>query len=68
MPEKQARLIQVPLSEEKFVRRVLIVAGVAELPALLWMLSGILLLVFASVLLAVMLRTVASFFSARTGF
>ena len=68
MPEKQARLIQVPLSEEKFVRRVLIVAGVAALPALLWMLSGILLLVFASVLLAVMLRTVASFFSARTGF
>jgi predicted PurR-regulated permease PerM len=67
MPEKQARLIQVPLSEEKFVRRVLIVAGIAALTALLWMLSGILLLVFASVLLAVMLRTVASFFSVHTG-
>ena len=68
MPKEHARVTQVPLSEVKFVRRVLIVAGVAALTAMLWMLSDILLLVFASVLLAVILRTVASFFSAHTGF
>jgi hypothetical protein len=44
MPKEHARLIQVPLSEAKFVRRVLIVAGVVALTALLWMLSDILLL------------------------
>jgi predicted PurR-regulated permease PerM len=47
-------------SEGQFVRRVLIVAGIAALAALLWLLSEILLLVFASALLAVILRSVAA--------
>lgn len=67
MPENHTRLIQARLSEVMFIRRVLIVAGIAALAALLWMLSDILLLVFASVLLAVMLRTIASFVSTHTG-
>jgi predicted PurR-regulated permease PerM len=67
MPKTHTRINQTPISEVKFVRRVLIVAGISALAALLWMLSDILLLVFASVLFAVMLRTVASFFSVHTG-
>jgi hypothetical protein len=39
-------------SDGQFVRRVLIVGGIAALAALLWMLSEILLVVFASALLA----------------
>ena len=54
-------------SDGQFVRRVLIVAGIAALAALLWMLSEILLLVFASALLAVILRSVAGLFSAHAG-
>ena len=54
-------------SEGQFVRRVLIVAGIAALAALLWLLSEILLLVFASALLAVILRSVAALSSARAG-
>src|ERR1700682_1948824 len=67
MPKTHTRINQAPISEVNFVHQVLIVAGIAALAALLWMLSDILLLVFASVLFAVMLRTVASFFSALTG-
>src|SRR6202521_5618512 len=58
---------EAPGSEGQFVRRVLIVAGVLALAALLWALSEILLLVFGSVLLAVLLRSVAALFSALTG-
>jgi predicted PurR-regulated permease PerM len=54
-------------SDGQFVRRVLIVAGIAALAAALWTLSEIFLLVFASVLLAVILRSVAALFSALTG-
>ena len=57
----------LPDSDGQFVRRVLIVAGIAALAALLWMLSEILLLVFASALLAVILRSVAALFSAHAG-
>jgi predicted PurR-regulated permease PerM len=52
-------------SDGQFVRRVLIVVGIAALAALLWMLSEILLVVFASALLAVILRAVAALFSAH---
>src|SRR4029079_18962638 len=57
----------LPGSDGQFVRRVLIVGGIAALAALLWMLSEILLLVFASALLAVILRSVAALFSAHAG-
>jgi predicted PurR-regulated permease PerM len=57
----------LPGSDGQFVRRVLIVAGIAALAALIWMLSEILLLVFASALLAVILRAVAGLFSAHAG-
>jgi predicted PurR-regulated permease PerM len=53
--------------ERQFVRRVLIVAGIAALAAVLWVLSEIFLLVFGSVLLAVILRSVAAVFAAHTG-
>lgn len=49
------------------MRRVLIVAGIVALVALLWALSEIFLLVFGSVLLAVSLRLVATWFAAHTG-
>jgi predicted PurR-regulated permease PerM len=49
------------------VRRVLIVAGVVALSALVWALSEIFLLVFGSVLLAVILRRIAAVFAAHTG-
>lgn len=54
-------------SEAQFVRRVLIVAGIVALAALLWALSEIFLLVFGSVLLAVILRLVATSVAAHTG-
>ena len=57
----------LPESDGQFARRVLILAGIAALAALLWMLSEILLLVFASALLAVILRSVAALFSAHAG-
>lgn len=50
-----------------FVRRVLIVLAIAACAALVWILSDIILLVFASVLLAVVLRSVAAFLSKHTG-
>jgi len=56
-----------PSSEGQFVRRVLIVAGVVALAALVWALSEIFLLVFGSVLLAVILRFIAAVFAAFTG-
>jgi predicted PurR-regulated permease PerM len=58
---------EVPGPEGQFVRRVLVVAGVAALVALIWALSEIFLLVFGSVLLAVILRFVAEVFAAHTG-
>jgi predicted PurR-regulated permease PerM len=54
-------------SEGRFVRRVLIVAAIAAFAWLLWALSELLLLVFGSVLLAVILRFIAETFAARTG-
>ena len=46
-------------SDSHFTRRVFIVAGVTMLVVVLWFLSEILLLVFGSVLVAVMLRALA---------
>jgi predicted PurR-regulated permease PerM len=54
-------------AERQFVRRVLMVAGIAALAAVLWALSEIFLLVFGSVLLAVILRSVAAAFAISTG-
>jgi predicted PurR-regulated permease PerM len=54
-------------AETRFVRKVLIVGAAVAFAALLWSLSDILLLVFASVLLAVILRFIAEILSARTG-
>ena len=48
----------VSTPEAHFLHKVLIIAAVAALAASLWVLSDILLLVFASVLLAVILRFV----------
>ena len=42
-----------------FVRRVLIVIGIGALALTLWALSGVLLLPFAAVLVAVILRALA---------
>src|ERR1700694_5113580 len=56
-----------PSADGRFVRRVLIVAGVVAMAALFWALSEIFLLVFGSVLLAVILRFVAEVFAAHTG-
>jgi predicted PurR-regulated permease PerM len=65
--EQSSSSPQQPNAEGLFVRRVLIVAAVGALGALLWALSEIFLLVFGSVLLAVILRFVAEFFAAHTG-
>ena len=54
-------------AETRFVRKVLIVGAAVAFAALLWSLSDILLLVFASVLLAVILRFIAEILSAHTG-
>jgi predicted PurR-regulated permease PerM len=56
MPKSSA---PAPGSDWAFVRRVLIVAGIAALAAMIWMLSDIILLLFGSVLIAVMLRAIA---------
>jgi predicted PurR-regulated permease PerM len=56
-----------PSSEGQYVRRVLIVAAIAAFAGLLWALSELLLLVFGSVLLAVILRFIADTLAARTG-
>src|ERR1700694_214760 len=56
-----------PSADGRFVRRVLIVAGVVAMAALFWALSEIFLLVFGSVLLAVILRFVAEVFAAHSG-
>jgi len=54
-------------AETRFVRKVLIVGAVVAFAALVWSLREILLLVFASVLLAVILRFIAEILSVRTG-
>jgi len=47
-------------SDEKFVRKVLIVFALAALAALAWVLSDLLLLIFAAVVVAVVLRAVGN--------
>jgi predicted PurR-regulated permease PerM len=54
-------------AETRFVRKILIVGVAVALAALVWSLREILLLVFASVLLAVILRFIAEILSVRTG-
>jgi predicted PurR-regulated permease PerM len=54
-------------AETRFVRKILIVGAAVAFAALVWSLREILLLVFASVLLAVILRFIAEILSARTG-
>lgn len=56
-----------PDPDARFVRKVLIVAAVVAMAALIWTLSEIILLVFGSVLLAVILRFVAEVLGAHTG-
>lgn len=48
----------VQASDEKFVRKVLIVFALAALAALIWALSDLLLLIFAAIIIAVVLRAV----------
>jgi predicted PurR-regulated permease PerM len=50
---------QAPLSEAEFIRRVLIVVGILAAVTALYLLSDILLLIFGSVLVAVVLRSIA---------
>lgn len=47
-------------SDERFVRKVLIVFGLAALAALIWTLSDLLLLVFTAIIVAVVLRAVGN--------
>ncbi len=49
----------LPTSEVMFVRRILIVGAFVGLAAAIWFLSNVLLLVFAGILLAVLLRAIA---------
>jgi len=49
-----------------FVRRVLIVLGLGALALLVWNLSDVLLLAFASLLVAVILRAFADVLAERT--
>lgn len=46
-------------TDKDFLRRVLIVAGVAVATGVLWLLSNVILLLFAAVVLSVLLRTLA---------
>jgi predicted PurR-regulated permease PerM len=48
-----------PGSDWAFVRRVLIVFALAALAAMIWMLSDIILLLFGSILIAVLIRAIA---------
>lgn len=50
----------LPSSEVMFIRRIVIVAGFLALGAAIWFLSDVLLLVFASILLAVLMRSIAN--------
>jgi predicted PurR-regulated permease PerM len=54
-------------AEALFVRKILIAGAAMAIAALVWSLGEILLLVFASVLLAVILRYIAEILSSRTG-
>ena len=54
-------------AETQFVRKILIVGAAVAFAALVWSLREILLLVFAAVLLAVILRFIAEILSVRTG-
>jgi predicted PurR-regulated permease PerM len=65
--DRSSSPLEAPGSDGQFVRRALIVAGVVALSALVWALSEIFLLVFGSVLLAVVLRFAAAVFGAHTG-
>lgn len=49
----------LPDSEVKFVRQIVILAAFLALGAAIWLLSDVLLLVFASILLAILLRSIA---------
>ncbi len=57
----------LPASEVKFIRRIVIVAAFLALGAAIWFLSDVLLLVFASILLAVLLRSTADPLTRKLG-
>jgi predicted PurR-regulated permease PerM len=63
---KRAQVGEGSLTDGQFVRRAFLVALVAGLFAVLWALSEILLLIFAAVLLAVVLRAIADRLSFHT--
>ena len=50
----------LPSSEVMFIRRVVILTAFLALGAAIWFLADVLLLVFASILLAVLLRSIAN--------
>jgi len=54
------------ISDSAFVRRVLIVLAIGTCAALVWLLTEVLLLVFAAVLVAVILRAVAALLAKHT--
>jgi len=58
---------QGPLSEAQYIRRVLIAVGILALAVALYLLSDILLLIFGSVLVAVVLHAIAGPVSRVTG-
>ncbi|MCL4767943.1 MAG: AI-2E family transporter [Hyphomicrobiaceae bacterium] len=57
----------LPTSEVMFVRRIVIVAAFVGLGAAIWFLSDVLLLVFASILVAVLLRAIADPLTRKLG-
>lgn len=60
MPSPPSAPAAAPLSEAEFIRRVLIVVGILAGAAAFYLLSDIFLLAFGSVLVAVVLRSIAS--------
>ncbi|HWK39230.1 MAG TPA: AI-2E family transporter [Hyphomicrobium sp.] len=58
---------QSPLSEAEYIRRVLITLGIVALAAAVYFLSDIFLLIFGSVLVAVVLHAIAGPVSRMTG-
>lgn len=56
-----------PIADDTFARRLMVLVAVGVLALLLWQLAEILLLLFGSVLVAVVLRALANPIRARTG-
>lgn len=64
---KSPRSSQYGLSDLHFAKRVAIALGIAALCYFLWVTSDVVMLIFAAILVAILLRTVASVFTPYIG-